>query len=66
LATALQNNPNILWQAASAQPAPSQQVYNGFVMLTLLASNGQLTNITEAFYDGSSTMPTRSESTYAG
>lgn len=41
----------IVYQANSAKPAPSKEVYNGFAMLTLTSSAGQLTGITEAFYD---------------
>lgn len=59
LSTALQNNQNVLWQAASPMPAPSKQAYNGFVMLTLESTANQLSKITENFYDGSApTTPT--------
>lgn len=41
----------IEWVANSPQPAPSKQLYNGFATITLEQANGQVTSITENFYD---------------
>jgi hypothetical protein len=51
--SALVNNSNVKWQAATPIPGPTQ-VYNGFAMLTLQSSNNVVTGISEGFYDYSS------------
>jgi hypothetical protein len=56
VATALQNNSNVLWQADSPIPS-SKQIYNGFVLLSLQTSNNEVTKISEGFFDPSSSQP---------
>ncbi len=43
----------ITWKANSPKPSPSKELYNGFAILTLTSLKGQLTGITESFYDAS-------------
>ncbi|MBI2731494.1 MAG: metallophosphoesterase [Sphingobacteriales bacterium] len=57
VASSIEGVANVLWQASSPMPAPSKQVYNGFVVLTLTLANGTVRMIDEDFYDPSSIDP---------
>ena len=57
VASALDCNPNVLWQAKTPMPPPATQIYNGFVLLTLQSSGGQVSSISERFFDPSSAQP---------
>lgn len=54
-ASALNGKPTV-WVASNLQPPPSNQLYNGFAVLTFTVNNAnQLTGISESFYDLSKT-----------
>jgi hypothetical protein len=57
LASFLKGKP-IMYSSGNRQPPPSQQLYNGFAMLTLTTNAaGELISITENFYDLSTDNP---------
>lgn len=59
----LHNAPGVAYYAHTPQPS-SVLVYNGWVLLTLKSALGQLTSITEEFYDLSSTAATWTKALY--
>jgi hypothetical protein len=65
VATALQNNANVLWQASTPMPS-STQVYNGWAMLTLTLNNNQVSEVAEAFYDPGCVKATWEEVIFGG